>query len=215
MTPLHPCWSTGKRPGCPGKGAGAGWVQGGSYGDSLWCLYQTGGDCMDWEGLHCLVQGCSQSWVPLSHFSLHCPPPASFSRLSAGVTAEGLLGFPNLSQAGNSQLGEAAVCTPDLLPVLPHHLPAHSDLPKPQHKSSLPVAMLSPEAHPCGSSMDTEVLALKRSGRHLTPQQLPGEDQFLHPWCSACPGFVQSKALAAPSPFCSLIHWGQSSRDLF
>lgn len=110
---------------------------------------------------------------------------------------------------------QAAVCTPKLVSLLPHHLPAHSGLPKPQHKSPLPAAVLSPEAHPCGSSLDTEALALKRSERHLTPQHLPGEEQFLHPRCSACPGYVPSEALAAPSPFCSLIRWGEGSRDLF
>lgn len=41
-------------------------------------------------------------------------------------------------------------------------------------------ALLSPEVHPCGSSLDTEALALKCSERHLAPSHVLREGQSLH-----------------------------------
>lgn len=121
---------------------------------------------MGWEGLLCPVQGCSQFWVPLFHFSLHCPllpPSPGFLQVLQQRDHLDFSTFPAWSRLETLILEHAAVCTPNLLPALPRHLQAHCDLPKPQHKSPLPAAMLSPEAHPCGSSLDTEALALKCS----------------------------------------------------
>lgn len=203
VTPLQPCWSTGNRPGWPGKVQGLAGCEGALM--EIPC-----GACTRQEEIPWIGKGCSasQSWVLLFHSNPHCPPPASSSGLSGGVTAQGSLGFPRLETLS---LEQAAVCTPDLLPALPHHLPAHCDLPKPQQKSPLPAAVLSPEAHPCGSSLDTEALAPKRSERHLTPWGGPVSASLMLclPWvCSV-------RGLGSPSHFCSLIHWGEGSRDLF
>lgn len=152
---------------------------------------------MDWEGLQVVLDTCLQLQSPL-------PSPCLLlwdicSCYSTGTT---WISQP-LVRAGNSEHTKPAASPPT---------PPASSLCFTQTSAQISCPGC-PEAHPCGSCLDTEALALKCSEGHLTAQQLPGEDWFLHPCCSACPGCVQSEALAAPSPFCSLIRRGEGSRE--
>lgn len=146
---------------------------------------------MGWKG--CSAQGraaVSSGYSSSTSVStaLLLPPPLGHLQVLQQRPLLHLPTFPAWSRLETPSLEQAAVCTPNLLPALPHHLQALSDLPKAQHKSPLPAALLSPEAHPCGSSLDSEALALKRSERHLTPRQLPGEDSSCIP--DALPALV-------------------------
>ena len=159
------------------------------------CVACTRGEEIAWIGkghsTQCRVAG-SYGYLSLSLIST-APLPASSSGVSADVTAEERLELPNINcvvQARNSQAGlssqsrllrlrteSAAWCSQPcqttfnltaISPNLSINLPTLSD------------AVLSPKVHPCGSSLDTEALALKCSERPLAPSHIPREDQFLH-----------------------------------
>lgn len=159
------------------------------------CVARTQGEEITWVGKGCSAQcRVADGYGYLSSSLISTAlPPASSSGISADVTAEEPLELPNINcvvQARNSQAGlsfqsrllrlhtESAVwCSQPcqttfklttIYPNLSINLPTLSD------------AVLSPEVHPCGSSLDTEALALKCSERHLAPSHVPREDQFLH-----------------------------------